>query len=267
MTLDFTLKKYSELCNTIISSNYSILTLEKFLTLKSKPENYVILRHDVDIKPDYAIKMAEIEKELEISSTYYIRITDEVFKPELVNRLAALDHEVGYHYETLDKAKGDPDKAIEIFENELMDFRKIHDIKTISMHGNSRTKWDNREVWKHYDFKSFGLLGEAYLSIDFDDIAYFTDTARTWSPKFKIKDMDPRCSVKNLNSDDGSNKTNVKRTDDLIEIIKEKKLKHIYLLIHPDDWCDDYSKWLHNLIVRQFINAGKSIIRLYRMSA
>lgn len=267
MSRDFTLKKYRELCNAMINSNYVILTLEEFLKLKSKPENYIILRHDVDIRPDYAIKMAELEKELGISSTYYIRITEEVFKPELINRLASVGHEVGYHYEALDKAKGNCSKAIQIFEKELIDFRKIHNAKTISMHGNSRTKWDNREMWKHYDFKSFGLLGEAYLSIDFDDIAYFTDTARTWSPKFKIKDMDPRYSLKNSNSVEAQIKTTINTTDDLIAIVKEKRLPHIYLLIHPDDWCDDYSKWLSNLIVRQFINTGKSIIRLYRMSA
>lgn len=266
MTLDFTLKKYRELCNAMINSGYSLLTLEKYITLKSKPEKYIIIRHDIDIKPDHALRIAEIEKELGISSTYYIRITEEVFKPELINKLSFLGHEIGYHYEALDKAKGDHEKAIKIFETELTDFRKIYDVKTIAMHGNSRTKWDNREMWKYYDFKSFGLLGEAYLSVDFDDVTYFSDTARTWSGKYKIKDMDPRYSVKNFNSANVQTTTTASKTDDLIAIIREKKLSHIYLLIHPDDWCDDYGKWLHNLVVRQFINIGKSIIRLYRIN-
>ena len=38
-------------------------------------------------------------------------------------------NEVGYHYEVLSKARGDYEKAIELFENELIEFRKICDVK------------------------------------------------------------------------------------------------------------------------------------------
>ena len=44
-------------------------------------------------------------------------------------------NEVGYHYEVLSKAKGDYEKAVELFEQELKEFRKIVDVKTICMHG------------------------------------------------------------------------------------------------------------------------------------
>ena len=42
-----------------------------------------------------------------------------------------LGHEVGYHYEVLSKANGDYEKAVELFEQELSEFRKIIDVKTI----------------------------------------------------------------------------------------------------------------------------------------
>lgn len=44
------------------------------------------------------------------------------------------------------------------------------------MHGNPLSPRDNRELWKKYKFKDFGIIGEAYLSIDFNEVSYFTDT-------------------------------------------------------------------------------------------
>jgi len=45
-----------------------------------------------------------------------------------------LGHEIGYHYEVLSKANGDYETAVELFEQELSEFRKITDVKTICMH-------------------------------------------------------------------------------------------------------------------------------------
>ena len=50
----------------------------------------------------------EIERELGISGTYYFRTTKEVFKAEIM-------HEIGYHYEVLDKAKGNFDIIGELY--------------------------------------------------------------------------------------------------------------------------------------------------------
>jgi hypothetical protein len=254
MILDFTFRKYSELCEAMVNSDYVLLTVDEYLTLKAIPARYIILRHDVDIKPERTLKIAQIEREFGICSTYYFRMTDEVYQPALIKQIAELGHEIGYHYEVLDKAKGDYSKAVEIFENELAELRKNHlNIKTICMHGNSRTRWDNRDLWNHYDFKEFGIIGEAYISIDFDDVAYFSDTARTWNPRYKIKDS--------YGSSEGN--TVINKTDDLIELIGDEKLPHLYILMHPDDWCDDFGKWLSNLVTRKFKNVGKTCIGWY----
>ena len=259
MTLDFTFSKYKELCQAIIDSGYPVLNIEKYLSLKNKPDTYILLRHDVDIKPERSLIISQIEAEFNISSTYYFRTTEDVFKPKLIQQIAEFGHEIGYHYEVLDKAKGDIERAIEIFSKELMDFRDIIDIRTICMHGNSRTKWDNRDIWKYHEFKQYCIIGEAYISINFNDLEYFSDTGRSWNPKYKIKDVDY----------DGfkQKKYDVKNTDSLINIIRNKKYQHLYILVHPDDWCDDLGKWMNNLVTRQFKNVGKSCIRLYRHSS
>ena len=52
-----------------------------------------------------------------------------MFKAEIMQEIEKKGHEVGYHYEVLDKAKGNYGKAMKIFEAELGEFRKICDVK------------------------------------------------------------------------------------------------------------------------------------------
>lgn len=242
---DFTFSKYSKLCEAISGSNYEVFTVEDYLS-NSPKSNFIILRHDIDIKPERSLTIAEIENKFDIKSTYYVRMIDEVFKPDIVNRIADLGHEIGYHYEVLDKTKGDYNKAIELFESELKDLRNYWDIKTICMHGNSRTRWDNKDLWKKYDFSKFSILGEAYLSVDLENMVYFSDTARTWNPRYKVKDV----------SNNPQNPI-IHTTDDLINLIGSEEFRQLYILMHPDDWCDDLLPWLTNLVSRKFKNVAK----------
>ena len=106
MTLDFTFKKYGELCGVIADSDYVLLTLEDYFSLEMLPEKFIIIRHDVDDESEYALKMAKLENSLKIKSTYYFRITENVFKKDIIQKISRLGHEVGYHYEVLDDACG-----------------------------------------------------------------------------------------------------------------------------------------------------------------
>jgi hypothetical protein len=64
---DFTFKQYTELCITLLE-RHNPVSVAKFLTKKN--ENVVIIRHDVDKKPQNALKIAGIEKDLGIKSTF-----------------------------------------------------------------------------------------------------------------------------------------------------------------------------------------------------
>ncbi len=50
------------------------MSVKECLSLQP-PGKVVILRHDVDRKPENALKMAEIEREFDIPATYYFRST------------------------------------------------------------------------------------------------------------------------------------------------------------------------------------------------
>jgi hypothetical protein len=103
---DFRLEKYKDLCLAPLDSGYTPLTVYSYLVLEGKKKNnnkLVVLRHDIDRKPKNALRVAELEHELGIQSTYYFRFPY-TFKPDIIGEMHDLGHEVGYHYEILSKA-------------------------------------------------------------------------------------------------------------------------------------------------------------------
>ena len=255
LKLDFTLEKYRQLCTAVLTSGYNVCTVAQYLNRTDQTRKTVVLRHDVDRKPGNALRMAMLEKSLGITSSYYFRMDKSVFKHDIVKAIADMGHEVGYHYEALDKAKGNFDKAIRIFEQELAELRMVAEVKTICMHGNPLTKWDNRDLWSKYDYKGFGLVGEAYLS--FSDILYLSDTGRTWNPKRKVKDWLP--SERSSNPNKAITST-IDGTDDLIGLIREGHPETIYIVAHPERWDDRLVWWSVYFIQDLMINLLKSIL-------
>lgn len=251
---DFTLDKYQELCE-VLGRKYRVCTVFEYLS--EKPEgNIAIVRHDVDRKIKNSLLMAEREHKLGIRSTYYFRYPF-TFRPEIIKKIRDLGHETGYHYEVLSKTNGDYAKAIALFKKELEAFRKIGPVDTICMHGSPLSKYNNRDLWKHYDYHSYGICGEAFLSFeqDAEPLHYVTDTGRTWSGKQSLRDVI-------RTSSDTNNPISLDTTDDLMAWIAGGSGKKIYLTIHPERWSSTVSEWLVWSFLDFGMNAGKKILRL-----
>jgi len=279
---DFTFSKYVELCEKMLNSDYELLTVEKYLTMKNKSEKFIIMRHDVDDGADlpYTLAMARKEADLGIYATYYFRVNEDVFKPEIIREIASLGHEIGYHYDVLGKADGDYERAIKLFEHELNMLRAFYDVKTIAMHGgpfvaglNAATfsdilkvignmisgrktfvNFDSRDLWKVYDFRDYGIIGDAYLSINFNDVVYVSDTNRNWSDtKHRLRDF-----IRNNNLN-----ITIRSTDNLIRIIEKGIFPKILILTHPPNWRDGFKDWVKWLIIQKIKNTGKTCLKIY----
>ncbi len=257
MNLDFTLAKYRELCQCAVLSGYMIKTVAAYLQDADVDKNILIMRHDVDRSPAKALRMAKLEYSLGIKTTYYFRKSG-FARQDIIKAIAELGHEIGYHYETLDKARGDHLKAIQTFEKELTELRNIADVSTICMHGNPLTRWLNRDLWKYYDYHELGIIGEAFLSMK--DLLYFSDTGRTWRVSFKVKDKLPPDPVTRANELD-----DISTTNDLIRFIENKGCPEIYICIHPERWNSDLFSWLRSSACDGIVNLGKLLI--YRSGA
>lgn len=161
--MDFTIKKYTQL----------------LIALKSSGIQFHI-RHDVDLKPRNSLRVAKIEADLGIKTTYYFRIVPKSYSEAIIREIYSMGHEIGYHYETLSTCNGDVDSAYALFCQNLESLRKVVPIKTICMHGSPRSPWDSKDIWKKYDYHALDIESEPYLDTDFSHNLYLTDTGHRW---------------------------------------------------------------------------------------
>ena len=254
---DFTLGAYRVYLKAIRSSHSNILRFDEFFLANPKPDSFCLIRHDVDRRPKRALQMAKLEKEMGINSTYYFRAKPCAFNPEIIKGIAALGHEVGYHYECLSDANGDISRALEDFENNLERFREIVTIKTISMHGRPLKPFDNRDMWRSPKnhrllLEKYGILGEVYLDIDYKKIAYINDTGRNWtSSKSNIRDK-IESSIK-LDFENGG---------ELSNYLESNPHPRMVFQVHPERWVDNIVSYYLFFSFDVLANIGKNIIKI-----
>jgi hypothetical protein len=251
MSWDFTLDRYRELCQAIKTSFDQVVTVAQFIKAGQPFSSVLVLRHDVDRSLSKALAMAELEASLSLSSTYYIRMNRFVFRPEKVSHLLRLGHEVGYHYEVLTRARGRHEVAITRFGEELGRMRQVVPVETASKHGSPLLPWDNIDLWRHYDYREYGLIGEVYLSVNYDRVFYFTDTGRSW-------DADRH----NIRDHVGGRKPDkrISTTDDLIAFLRRPCGSPVLLNVHPNRWSASPWDWGTTLAYDWSCNIMKEII-------
>lgn len=257
MERDFSIAVYERLLAEIARTGRRVLPLREYFVQRQVAPDFFILRHDVDRRPSNALKMARLENSFGIHSTYYFRINRRVFQSDIIREIDELGHEVGYHYEVLDKAHGRVSLAERIFIDELNRLRALTKVSTACMHGNPLSPLDNRDFWKHYALSQFGLVGEAYISIKEKGLFYVTDTGRGWNRGgFNLRDTFPGGGVSLMPS--------FSDTWQLIQTIREGEVKKIYLQVHPNRWSWNPLEWYVQWGEDLFSNGAKWLIRHYR---
>lgn len=240
--MDFTLKKYAILLDALKKAGYTFVTFRYYCEHKEELEvsRFVILRHDIDLKARNALTIAQIEHERGIAASYYFRVVEQSNKPEIIKAVVELGHEIGYHYEDMTICEGNAEKAIMHFQKQLDYFRQFYPVKTICMHGSPRSKYDSRDLWKHFDYHDFGIIGEPYFDVDFSKVFYLTDTGRRWDGfNVSVRDKIP------VYQDQWTEKGwTYHTTDDIIHANVNGKLPdRLMMTTHPQRWTDSKSEW------------------------
>jgi hypothetical protein len=263
---DFTIKAYKTLLSALIGEGYAFQTFSGFL--RAPAEKVIILRHDVDARKENSLQFAKIQHALGISGSYYFRVVPQSYDENIIKEIAEMGHEIGYHYETMETMNARcrmqiskcntqelVDMAYEEFRRNLEMFREIVPVETICMHGSPRSKFDNKDIWKKYDYRNLGITGEPYFDIDFNKVAYLTDTGRMWNgSKFSIRDK--------VESGFASD---FKSTGDIINASKNLPLK-IMFTFHPQRWHNRMLPWVKELLIQNMKNTVKwSMIRLRKV--
>ncbi len=231
--MDFTFGTYEKLLQTLLEQGFTFITFTQYTEAKSHhspltahppspvtlPKAFgnpsrIILRHDVEARYANALRMAQIEHKLNIRGSYYFRIFNKKGNEAVIRQIAALGHEIGYHYDDLTACKGDHVKALLRFQKNLAYLRQFAPVTTITMEGAPLSRHDNRDLWSPIINKStnqqinkstnmqhqtpkpynlFGILAEPYFDLDFNQIFYLTDTGRCWDGhRYNIRDKATR---------------------------------------------------------------------------
>ena len=238
---DFTLKSYKSLLLALQRAGYQFQTFEEFMEHPSEGK-VVVMRHDVDELAWNALKMAKVEYGLGIRSTYFFRIVRQSNVTEVIEKIVAMGHELGYHYEDLTMADGDIGKALDSFKKNLAYFRQYYPVKSICMHGSSASHYDNRQLWNEHRLSDFSLTGEPYLTVDFGQVYYLSDTGYAWDGfKYAIRDV----------VDNGFD-LRFHSTRQIVECIEKGGFPEKNMILAHTLWADNFFQWL-GLHLREFL--------------
>ena len=257
--MDFTLRKYRQLLQSLQLQGYQFVTFEQYCASKTEEVDtrWVVLRHDVDLLPQNSLATAQIEHDLGIPASYYFRVVPESNQPEYIRQIAALGHEIGYHYEDMAICHGKAADAYAHFQKQLAYFRQFYPVRTICMHGAPTSKWDGKDLWKHYDYRALGIIGEPYFDVDFSQVFYLTDTGRCWDGyKVSVRDKIP------IYQDQWVEQGLVYHTtDDVIRAADQALLPaRIMITTHPQRWTNNILAWCKELLMQSLKNIVKRIL-------
>ena len=247
---DFTLRTFQFLINSLKKYNYHFLTYEKFVNWNNL-NKVVVMRHDVDHKPENAVKMAQLEKDMGISASYFIGQVNNSYSKNAINCIVKMGHELGYHYNDLAMSNGSFEKAFESFKRNLAELRLYYPVRTMCMHGSPLSKWDNRLLWAKYNYRELGIISEPYLDINFNDILYLTDASRAWN----------NANVTIRDKVDTKFNFHISNTFDIIKLLELNKLPDKLLInIHPHNWAKNRFEWIIILLWQGIKNQIKKLM-------
>lgn len=272
--MDFTLDKYRQLLLALQKAGYNSV-------LRFSDDNaqlQVIFRHDVDLKPQNSLRTARIEAELGLRAIYYFRSVPESYDESIIEQIASLGHEIGYHYECLTTTDGDIPNAYQDFCQNLQRFNDLlsrisdaregrgqRSVTTICMHGSPRSPYDSRDLWKSHSYRDLGIVYEPYLDTDFSHTFYLTDTGRRWdgfnvSVRDKIPGYQDQWSAQGLIFH--STNDILKALQDPFSPLARFKTQNPQLLIttHPQRWSPFGPAWLKELLLQSAKNLIKSLL-------
>lgn len=98
----FTFEYYRSMLNSALISGYKITCMKDY---NLNYDKHILIRHDVDFSIENAIKFSNIENELGICGTYFIRVSGKHYNPfyyknsKIIKSLIENNHEIGLHIE------------------------------------------------------------------------------------------------------------------------------------------------------------------------
>lgn len=202
---DFTRENYRKLLQ-LAKSKYNFIQF----TEKQIAEGSILWRHDVDYSPQSALKLAKIENEEGVKSTFFLLFHSEFYNlleyvnTECFKSISNLGHEIGLHFDA--------------------SFYNIQDVETLEKYLNIESSFLGEILQTKIKAFSFHNPFEFELSCNENTYAGLINT---YAKRFH-KDIG-YCS-------DSNGYWRYKRLED---VLKESKSGSLQILTHPEWWQEE----------------------------
>lgn len=139
----------------------------------------ILLRHDVDVSLDTALELAQLEAKEGVTSTYYILLYNQFYNPlsqegrELVQKIAALGHEIGLHWDSTFYPSDNPSELERLFKRDLEVLGEIAGQKVVSAAQHTPTVTQQIHIQRFIEI-------EAYAKDVMSKFRYVSDSNMQW---------------------------------------------------------------------------------------
>ena len=231
----FTFKKWSRFCQRLAQAERLSIPAA---AVADATTPYIVLKHDVETDVKKAYQMAKIEAAYGHRGSYYVQayLMHSAENVALLSEMAAMGHEISYHYDVLDSSKGDMDKAMaEYRHNAALFEQRGFALITVCQHGNPVVErvgyTSNRDFFRNpavqATFPQTADIMVNFKEMTHTDYRYYSDAGRQFHFIF-----DPLTNDL-VNSDD----KNVAYADlDALLTALSAEENHI-ISTHPHRWC------------------------------
>lgn len=217
--IEFTFKGYSDLIETLRVSGYSFADYHNYESFN----RCVVLRHDIDNSIEKAVVIAEMERKMEVRSTFFVLLRTDFYNPVSkkgmagLKKIQALGHEIGLHFDEM--AYDALDGIVDAIKHEAGILSNIigSPVTTVSMHRPSQKTLD-----ANYDLNP---MVNSYGKTFFNDFKYLSDSRRRWR-------------------------------EPVLDIIKSSQYERLHILTHPI-WYQEEEETIHDTIKRFVTSANK----------
>lgn len=201
---DFTETAY----RTLLARASSTYSFGNLTSLLEGEERVAVWRHDVDISPQRALAIAQIDHESGVEAYFFFQVTSifyspfEAYFPDLVRTVSSLGHEVGLHFDPSSAKSGSDDDQLGRLSWEMQVLSSVLErpIRTFSIHNptvNPSALMSEREVlgWTNASWRGWSSLAQ-----------YCSDSNGYW------------------------------RFQSAHDLVAEPNVDSLYLLTHPEWW-------------------------------
>jgi hypothetical protein len=236
-------REYRRLLALALANDYTLVSLESWLAdpdLAARTD-VIILRHDVDQYPASALRMAAIEAELGVHSTWYFRWR--TAHPAVIQTIRDDGHEVGLHYETLTRellrrglqaadAVALVPGARELLHEELTAFAERHGpTRSTCPHGDTRMRGvHNGLLLQGEDLATYGLRWESNAAVGQLPLDVWLTDRSSAEGRWK-EGMDP------------------------IDLLIDRR-SPILAVVHPNNWVSGAALWRDRILPGRYGTAS-----------